>query len=77
MCLIDCGAHIGDGAIPLAHALKYSGREDITVYAIEPCKNKCKFIELMAKLNNLGNIVVINVDYQILNINMKKILIIV
>jgi len=31
------------------------------VYAIEPCKNKCKFIELMAKLNILGNVVVINV----------------
>ena len=59
-CIIDCGAHIGDGSIPIAHALKHSGREDITVYAIDPSKNKCEFIKLMAKQNNLTNIVVIN-----------------
>ena len=27
--IIDCGAHIGDGSIPLAHALKHNNRSDI------------------------------------------------
>ena len=43
--IIDSGAHIGDGAIPIAHALKFNNRKDITVYAIDPSKYKCDFIE--------------------------------
>ena len=27
-CIIDCGAHIGDGSVSIAHALKYNNRED-------------------------------------------------
>ena len=58
--IIDCGAHIGDGSIPLAHALKYNNRSDIVVYAIDPSKYKCDFIEYMKKINNLDNLIVLN-----------------
>ena len=59
-CIIDCGAHIGDGSIPIAHALKYNNREDIIVYAIDPSKYKCDFIEFIKKKNNLNNLIVLN-----------------
>ena len=58
--IIDCGAHIGDGSIPLAHALKHSNREDIIVYAIDPSKYKCDFINYIKKINKLDNLVVLN-----------------
>lgn len=58
--IIDCGAHIGDGSIPIAHALIENGRSDITVYAIDPSIYKCQFIEKIAKINNITNIKVIN-----------------
>lgn len=58
--IIDCGAHIGDGSIPLAHALKHNNRYDIIVYAIDPSKYKCDFIEYMKKINNLDNLIVLN-----------------
>jgi FkbM family methyltransferase len=54
--IIDCGAHIGDGAIPIAAALSAYGREDIIVYAIEPDKDKINFIKDMAIKNNLSNL---------------------
>lgn len=59
-CIIDGGAHIGDGAIPIAHALTYIGRSDIIVYAIEPSEYKCNFIKKIAKINNIHNIKVLN-----------------
>jgi FkbM family methyltransferase len=59
-CIIDCGAHIGDGSIPIAHALKYNNREDIIVYAIDPSKYKCDFINFIKKKNNLNNLIVLN-----------------
>lgn len=59
-CIIDCGAHIGDGAIPIAHALAYFGRSDIIVYAIEPSEYKCNFIKEIARINNIHNIKVLN-----------------
>tara|TARA_Y100000389_G_scaffold193687_1_gene222733 strand:+ start:53 stop:964 length:912 start_codon:yes stop_codon:yes gene_type:complete len=58
--IIDCGAHIGDGAIPLAHALKHSNRKDIIVYAIDPSKYKCDFINYLKKINKLDNLIVLN-----------------
>lgn len=60
-CVIDGGAHIGDFSVPIAHALKSAGREDIIVYAIEPDKNKCEFIRRMVKANALTNLKVISV----------------
>lgn len=57
--IIDCGAHIGDGAIPIADALIQQGRGDITVYAIEPSPDKCSYIRSVARINNLHNIQVI------------------
>ena len=57
--VIDCGGHIGDGSIPLAHALLMSGREDIVVYCIEPEKYKCDFVKQMKELNNLSNLTVL------------------
>lgn len=58
--IIDCGAHIGDGSIPIAHSLNKYNRSDITVYAIDPSKYKCDFIEYMKKINNLDNLIVLN-----------------
>ena len=58
--IIDVGAHIGDLAIPLALALSNIGRSDIIVYAIDPSKEKCDFIEKMAKINSIKNIKVLN-----------------
>ena len=58
--VIDVGAHIGDLAIPLAQALTSIGREDVTVYAIDPSQEKCDFIERMALINTLSNVTVIN-----------------
>ena len=58
--IIDCGAHIGDGTIPIADALISKGRRDITIYAIEPSAYKCDFLKKMAKINNLYNIEIIN-----------------
>ena len=54
--IIDCGAHIGDGSIPMAAALKACGREDIIVYAIDPSIYKIQFIKEMAISNNLINV---------------------
>jgi FkbM family methyltransferase len=59
-CIIDCGAHIGDGSIPIAHALKEKGRSDILVYAIDPSLYKCEIIKYLAIKNNLNNVIVIN-----------------
>ena len=66
-CIIDCGAHIGDGSIAIAHALKYNKRDDIMIYAIDPSKYKCEFIEFIKNKNNLNNITVLN--YGLSNIN--------
>ena len=66
-CIIDCGAHIGDGSIAIAHALKFHNREDIIVYAIDPSKYKCEFIEFIKNKNNLTNIKVLN--YGLSNVN--------
>lgn len=65
--IIDCGAHIGDGSIAIAHALKYHNREDIIVYAIDPSKYKCDFIEFIKSKNNLNNLIVLN--YGLSNVN--------
>ena len=65
--IIDCGAHIGDGSVSIAHALKHYNREDIIVYAIDPSKYKCEFIEFIKTKNNLNNLIVLN--YGLSNIN--------
>ena len=57
--IIDCGAHIGDGAIPIADALIQMDRGDIIVYAIDPSPAKCEYIKTIAKLNRLANLRVI------------------
>lgn len=59
-CIIDTGAHIGDGAIPIAHALIKNGRSDIVVYAIEPSLYKCNFMNFIKKINNLKNLIIIH-----------------
>ena len=58
--VIDVGAHIGDLAIPLAQAVCNAGRSDIIVYAIDPSKDKCNFMNKLITYNKLTNIVVIN-----------------
>ena len=60
-CVVDGGAHIGDLTIPVAHALRSVGREDIVVYAIEPDHKKCLMIEKMAASNKLNNVRVLQV----------------
>jgi len=57
--IIDCGAHIGDGAIPIADALIQLGRGDIIVYAIDPSPAKCEYIKTIAKINHLTNLRII------------------
>jgi FkbM family methyltransferase len=59
-CIIDCGAHIGDGVIPIAHALKKHNRHDIMIYAIDPSREKCNAIEMLCKMNKLDNVTVLN-----------------
>ena len=66
-CIIDCGAHIGDGSVAIAHALKFHNRDDIIVYAIDPSKFKCDFINFIKQKNNLNNLVVLN--YGLSNVN--------
>lgn len=57
--IIDCGAHIGDGAIPIAQTLHLLGRDDITVYAIDPSLCKVNFMKEMKKKNNLNNLIIL------------------
>jgi FkbM family methyltransferase len=57
--VVDCGAHVGDGAVPLAAAFADTGRSDITVYAIEPDTFKCNVIKALANINGVRNIRVI------------------
>ena len=47
-------------SIPLDHALKYYNREDIIVYAIDPSKYKCDYIQKIADINDIKNIKVIH-----------------
>lgn len=49
--IIDLGAWIGDNALPWAKLLC-----DGVVYAIDPSKNNCLFIENLMELNNITNI---------------------
>ena len=58
-CIIDCGAHIGDGSIAIAMALKHHNREDVVVYAIEPSKEKCSFIQKVVDKNHITNLKII------------------
>jgi len=58
-CIIDAGGHIGDGAVAFAHTLNEIGRGDIVVYAIEPEKYKCDYIQKIKELNTLDNLVII------------------
>jgi len=71
-CIIDCGAHIGDGAVPIAHALKYHNREDIIVYAIDPSKFKCNYMEFIKTKNNLNNLIILNYGLSNVNVTYKK-----
>ena len=59
-CVIDCGAHIGDGSIPIAHALMKNKRSDVTVYALDPSKHKCEYMETIKKANDIKNLVILN-----------------
>jgi len=58
--IVDAGAHIGDLAVPLAQALASAGRSDLTVYAIEPDSTKCDFMEKMALINSMENLIVLH-----------------
>ena len=60
VCIIDAGAHIGDGIIPIAQSLIKNGRDDIILYAIDPTKEKCDYITYMCNLNNLDNVRIIH-----------------
>ena len=75
-CIIDCGAHIGDGSVPIAHALMKNKRSDITVYALDPSKHKCEYMEIIKKENDIKNLVILNVGLsdkqQDLHISKKK-----
>lgn len=70
--VIDVGAHIGDLAIPLAKALANCGRSDVTVYAIDPSKDKCDFMRRMAKYNDISNIVILQLGLSDTDKNLSK-----
>jgi FkbM family methyltransferase len=60
--IIDAGAHVGDTGLYLAKILDEKYKEkNIKVIMIEPDKTKINFINNMAKLNNLNNIVTKNI----------------
>jgi FkbM family methyltransferase len=58
--IIDIEAHIGDFSVSIALALKNIGRSDIIVYAIDPSKENCNFIEKMSLINSVSNIKILN-----------------
>jgi len=58
--IIDCGCHIGDGSVPIASFLKRKGRDDITIYGIDPSEYKINFLNTIQKKNNLYNLKTIN-----------------
>ena len=57
--IVDCGAHVGDGAVPIAAALAELGRSDIVVYAVEPDPHKCAIIQRLGQLNHVSNLRII------------------
>ena len=61
--IIDIEAHIGDISISIALALKNIGRSDIIVYAIDPSKENCNFIEKMSLINSVSNIKILNYGF--------------
>ena len=58
--IIDSGAHIGDTGLYLALKAREMGRNDIKVIMIEPDKSKLEYINLLADINGLTNIVTLN-----------------
>ena len=58
--IIDTGAHIGDYGLCLAKALQNMDREDLIVFCIEPCIEKCKFMNYIVEINNINNAKIIN-----------------
>ena len=53
--IIDLGSWIGDNSIPWAKKL-INGK----VYAIDPSKDNCRYINILSDVNNLTNVVTIN-----------------
>ena len=53
--IIDCGAYIGDNCIAWGMIMTNS-----IIYAFEPSKKKCNFIENTCLLNNIKNVKVVN-----------------
>jgi len=58
--VIDSGAHVGDTGLYLAIKAREIGRDDIKVVMIEPDKSKIDYINLLADINGLTNIVTLN-----------------
>lgn len=52
--IIDSGAWIGDNSLPWARNL------DSTIYAIDPSKINCNYIDTVAKVSNIENIKILN-----------------
>ena len=50
--ILDCGAWIGDNAVPWA--LQYTGAQ---VYAIDPSEKNCEYIRELGRINNCNNLV--------------------
>ena len=59
--IIDVGSHVGDTGLYIASVLKNDyPSKNIKVIMIDPDKTKIDFIEKMAKVNNLNNVVTYN-----------------
>ena len=58
--VIDTGAHVGDTGLYLALKAREIGRDDIKIIMIEPDKSKVDYINLVADINGLTNVVTMN-----------------
>tara|TARA_X000001036_G_scaffold354289_3_gene335845 strand:- start:5171 stop:5953 length:783 start_codon:yes stop_codon:yes gene_type:complete len=58
--VIDTGAHVGDTGLYLALKAREIGRDDIKIIMIEPDKSKVEYINLLADINGLTNVVTMN-----------------
>jgi len=55
--VIDAGSHLGDTGLYLALKARELGRDDIKVIMIDPDKSKIEYINLLADINGLTNVV--------------------
>ena len=58
--IIDSGAHVGDTGLYLALKARDMGRDDLKVIMIDPDRSKLEYINLLADINGLTNVITMN-----------------